>query len=625
VAEISIPKVWRSELRLIILFFITSILAIYLSFLFPWTIIVGKLFTISAVDVSLHLPILWFIPMMFLSVAIFKVHDVKYAIDEDGLEAHVGILNIRKRTVRVRFEDIRSVQTHQAIMDRLLDIGNIEIRTAATSDLEIVLGGVSAPLEIHSMIESEKERRQQLNSRGFEKDRSAKASSPKVHAKKSVLLFLIALSTSINILQAQPVEGVEVVEAEPEARKNLRNEIMSASISLDEDTLKTETELKNKNETLRTKEAELLESTEYEETEPAAEQPITSKKTTKSFPDDESMEMKLDEEIPPKVPVKKVAPKPTARPTATVELDTYEDFEYEDEEEPAAPTLQPRPTPTRRPTATRPAPAIRPTIIRPTVAIVITRPLPSSLRDRSTSSHTSLRRSPSATTNTAPIINAPSAEKANLPSLKQDDALLAKVQRLTSENQRLTDELAKVREKTKKELAQVDNLQVKLMVAETQVERLNQMIEKQSKTANSFQVSSDKISPEAIKTLYATVLGDSISPRTGPGTDYSPISSLSRGDKVPVEGRQGHWIRVRLTSGALAWVHSGLVRLETEKPQSAPPPKLKASENPAKPQAVPVNKKVAAPPVKNHEPRLEDVDREAFSLLEQLKKERNGK
>lgn len=140
----------------------TSVLSIYLSSILPWTIVEGTLFTLFDVPIVLKLPILWFIPASFTGLAIFRIYDVRYIIDEQGLEAVRGILALNQKRIRVRYEDIRSVRTHQAVVDRLMDIGDVEVGTAATSQLEITFQGVGAPLEIHAMIELEKQRRQEL-------------------------------------------------------------------------------------------------------------------------------------------------------------------------------------------------------------------------------------------------------------------------------------------------------------------------------------------------------------------------------------------------------------------------------------------------------------------------------
>ena len=58
----------------------------------------------------------------------------------------------------MRFDDIRSAETDQTILERLLNVGDVEVGTAATSEIEIVFAGVAAPQEVQDMIQRERDR-----------------------------------------------------------------------------------------------------------------------------------------------------------------------------------------------------------------------------------------------------------------------------------------------------------------------------------------------------------------------------------------------------------------------------------------------------------------------------------
>ena len=61
-----------------------------------------------------------------------------------------GIL--ARRTVEVRHQDVRSIQVHQGILQRLFFTGDIAVGTAAQSGLEIVAGGVPNPQRVADLI-----------------------------------------------------------------------------------------------------------------------------------------------------------------------------------------------------------------------------------------------------------------------------------------------------------------------------------------------------------------------------------------------------------------------------------------------------------------------------------------
>ena len=159
-SELVIPKTWRSELGLVALYFVLGFICVVLSREYPGTVIVGPLFRIGSWVFILHLPLLWFFPFTAFVVMSVRIYNVRYVIDARGIEARVGILSFKQRITRVRYEDVRSVETDQSLLDRVLDIGNLEVSTAATGMIEIVLEGIASPKEVQDMLQRERETRQ---------------------------------------------------------------------------------------------------------------------------------------------------------------------------------------------------------------------------------------------------------------------------------------------------------------------------------------------------------------------------------------------------------------------------------------------------------------------------------
>ncbi|MCB0311197.1 MAG: PH domain-containing protein [Bdellovibrionales bacterium] len=159
---IIIPRVWRAELQSVVTFFVCCALAIFLSVRFPGSVIPGKLFSIGSYSVNLTLPLWSFLPLFPLFNSIYRIYNVRYIVDSRGIEARTGILALRQRITRVRYEDIRSVETEQTLLDRMLDIGQVEIGTAATGSIEILFMGVGAPAEVQDMIQRERDRRHKI-------------------------------------------------------------------------------------------------------------------------------------------------------------------------------------------------------------------------------------------------------------------------------------------------------------------------------------------------------------------------------------------------------------------------------------------------------------------------------
>lgn len=164
--RIVIPKVWRSEIRILIGFWISCLACMLLSWKFPGSVISGRLLTIGGRSLDLTLPMFAIVPFVLLALAAIRIYDVRYVIDSRGLESRIGILGFHQRTVRVRFNDIRSAETEQTLLERVFDVGDVEVGTAATADIEIVFEGVAAPHEVQDMIQRERDRALELLQQG---------------------------------------------------------------------------------------------------------------------------------------------------------------------------------------------------------------------------------------------------------------------------------------------------------------------------------------------------------------------------------------------------------------------------------------------------------------------------
>lgn len=171
--EIVIRKVWRSELKRVIVFFVLCGGSIAFSRLLPASVIRGVLFRYGDTTVYLALPLFWLVPFCFLSLLLVKIYDCRYLISSRGIEAREGILSLNQTVTRVRYEDIRGVETVQSIWDRVLDVGKLEISTSATGGVEIAMHGVASPKEIQDVLIGERDRRQQLAVAGAQSKQSA--------------------------------------------------------------------------------------------------------------------------------------------------------------------------------------------------------------------------------------------------------------------------------------------------------------------------------------------------------------------------------------------------------------------------------------------------------------------
>lgn len=157
-----IRKVWRSELALLAAFVLLSIASVMLSKEFPASIIRGELLQLGSSHLVLDLPLLWLLPVSALGLAIQRIYNVRYTMDANGIQTKVGIISLKQTITRIRFEDVRSVETHQSLLERLLDIGSVGVGTAAEAGIEVEMFGIAAPYAVQQLVQKERERRLKL-------------------------------------------------------------------------------------------------------------------------------------------------------------------------------------------------------------------------------------------------------------------------------------------------------------------------------------------------------------------------------------------------------------------------------------------------------------------------------
>lgn len=136
----------RSILSKLILFFFLLALTIAISSFFPDGIAVPFLGTFST---------RWFaiIPLLVLLEVVRKYHDDIYVFERHGLIHYEGRLSLQSSTPALKYGDILSIRVRQDMTGRILGYGNLELDSAGTTGVELVLLGVRAPAELAVLIE----------------------------------------------------------------------------------------------------------------------------------------------------------------------------------------------------------------------------------------------------------------------------------------------------------------------------------------------------------------------------------------------------------------------------------------------------------------------------------------
>ncbi len=166
---ITITRVWRAEIARVTFFIVASVLSPVVSSYFPKTVIAGRLFSIDGYALVLHLPVFWLLPAAVFVLTAIRIYNCRYTIDDDGVESREGILSFRQSITRFRHFDIRSMEVDQTILERILDVGTVEIGTAATGEFEASLDGIGSPKKVQQLLQGIREARLKIDDESEQK------------------------------------------------------------------------------------------------------------------------------------------------------------------------------------------------------------------------------------------------------------------------------------------------------------------------------------------------------------------------------------------------------------------------------------------------------------------------
>lgn len=148
------------------------------------------------------------------------------------------------------------------------------------------------------------------------------------------------------------------------------------------------------------------------------------------------------------------------------------------------------------------------------------------------------------------------------------------VESLQSENRVLREQLAQSQNQMKTLIARMSQMRNSLMVAETEVERLNSIVQdinhasargEHYRAQQTYGAPPREAQRDALLTRrqeqkasedmpIATVIVDKANLRAGPGMGHSPIMSIAKGTRLAIETKSGDWYRVVAPTGERAWI-----------------------------------------------------------------------
>jgi len=84
-------------------------------------------------------------------LVLFRRYSWLYTIDAESIESSHGLIARRVQSIRIR--DLRNINIRQSVMQRLLDVGDVEFSSAAGGDIEVVFYGVPDPMALKEYVQ----------------------------------------------------------------------------------------------------------------------------------------------------------------------------------------------------------------------------------------------------------------------------------------------------------------------------------------------------------------------------------------------------------------------------------------------------------------------------------------
>lgn len=103
----------------------------------------------SAPNLRVVLVVMAAVFVYLLTVVALRRYSWRYTIDDETIESRQGV--IARNVQSIRIQDLRNVNVHQSLIQRLLRVGNVEFSSAGGSGIEVVFYGVSEPMTVKAL------------------------------------------------------------------------------------------------------------------------------------------------------------------------------------------------------------------------------------------------------------------------------------------------------------------------------------------------------------------------------------------------------------------------------------------------------------------------------------------
>lgn len=123
-----------------------------------------SLLNLQGTELGIAFSVFDLIFILLIVLILFLTHNKKYIIKLDSAILIKGRLTPSLQVTDVYFNKIVLIEVQQGFIQRLLNIGDVIIKTDSTLDMDLIFDGISRPFQVKNLIERRKARNETSSS-----------------------------------------------------------------------------------------------------------------------------------------------------------------------------------------------------------------------------------------------------------------------------------------------------------------------------------------------------------------------------------------------------------------------------------------------------------------------------
>lgn len=153
VNNVVVYRSFRSEWLQIVLVILSLLAISMLAYTLPKTLIKISLGSIFGLKLGLVIPILILVPIFMVLRSVYSVFNTRYVLGMTSIIKIEGVLSPSSSSTELYYSNVRAMKIQRGMIQRMLGVGNLIIGDLFAGDADIVMEGVSNPVQYKGIVE----------------------------------------------------------------------------------------------------------------------------------------------------------------------------------------------------------------------------------------------------------------------------------------------------------------------------------------------------------------------------------------------------------------------------------------------------------------------------------------